>query len=455
MNYETKAVSLFSGGAIGDLGFRAAGYSFISMCEIEQDRAQLAQLNFPEAKVFVGDISKFVTQITPYAKKECSKNGSEIFLVLCTAPCQGMSKSGQGTLLRRIREGKRPKLDPRNRLILPALDIIKEIQPRFVVFENVCEMRNTIIKDTDGVIRPILDIIRDSLDDRYNGTAYDVEFADYGIPERRKRLITIYTLDQNTLKFLKNGISLIPMPTHSREPSNGKKPWISLREALQGFPSIDAKSKETATDPRIHFHRVPVMDPRKYEWIKHTPPSASAFDNQCINPKCLFQGNRTHGARRNHEGINQPRKDTPLYCERCGQLLPRPHTIKRDGTLRIMSGYTSAYKRMDPDLPAPALTRNLSFACSDNKIHPFENRVLSLAEAFKIHTITDYKYRLGPIRTRKGLLRSLAPDTLIREVLGESIPPRFTELLGHHLIMLSKGQESSAKLSRQLQLSML
>jgi len=453
MKKQNLAVSLFSGAGIGDIGFRAAGLDFLLKSEIEPDRIQLAKINFPEAQMFTGDIVKYVDEISAYALQQCSTDKTELFLISCTAPCQGMSKSGQGTLLKNIREGKRPKLDPRNRLILPALQIIKKIQPRFVVFENVCEMRNTLIEDEQGNLRLILDIIRDTLGNQYEGEAYEVEMADYGVPQRRKRLITVFTRDENALAYYHDGISLIPEPTHSKNPTGKLLPWISVEEALRNFPKLDAKNKKTAAHPNLPFHRVPVLDSKKYEWIKNTPPGASAFDNQCLNSECGFTGNRTHGASKNIEGINQAHKNTPLYCERCGQLLPRPYTINQDGTLRIMSGYKSAYKRMESYLPCPALTRNLSFPCSDNKVHPYENRVLSLAEAFVLHSLDRYEYYWGPMKDLKNKQKEVAPDGLIRLVIGESIPPWFTEQLGRHLIKLSK-ENSSFKLGPK-QFSML
>ena len=433
-----KAVSLFTGAGIGDIGFRAAGYSFCLMTEKESERLSLAEINFPETETYSGDINELVDEVVTNVLSILKREKEELALLSCTAPCQGMSKSGQGTLLRNIRHGKRPKLDPRNRLILPALSIIKRLMPRFVVFENVCEMRNTVIEDEDGRIRHILDIIDIQLGNKYVGKAYDVQFADYGIPQRRKRLITVYTRDKAAIEHYRKGVELIPRKTHSKNAINGLNTWKSVSEALKGFPPLDAKSKETASRPDIPFHRVPILDKVKYGWIKHTPSGASAFDNQCINPKCKYENNRSHGTRVNHEGINQSKKDTPLYCEKCGVLLPRPHTVCKDKSLKIMSGYTSAYKRMHPALPCPALTRNLSYPCSDHKVHPFENRVLSLAEAFVVHSLSDYSYKWGPIGNQNGRFKPVVFDTLIRLVLGESIPPKFTELLGRHLIKMTK-----------------
>jgi DNA (cytosine-5)-methyltransferase 1 len=433
-------VSLFSGAGIGDLGFRAAGIRLVSMTELEPDRAALARLNFPEAHVFVGDVGGLSGAICEHA----ASGGDDLFLLSCTAPCQGMSKNGKGTLLNNVRKGERPELDPRNRLVLPAIEMAKRLRPRWVVFENVPEMRRTVIRDHAGALRPILDVVFDSLAPDYVGEAYDVAFADYGVPQRRQRLITVLTRDRVARGRFESGVPLIPPRTHARDVGGTLHPWVSVAEVLKDFPPLDGADKAHASCPGMPFHRVPVLDPKKYEWVRHTPPGRSAFDNQCANPACGFQGNRTHGAGHTAEGINRSHKDTPLYCERCGSLLPRPYTDGGRGGRRIMSGYTSAYKRMDGSLPAPALTRNLSFPCSDQKIHPTQNRVLSLAEAMTLQTIDRYGYRWGPLDGR-GRKRDAAPDTLIRLVIGESVPPLFFEALGQYLVGLGAPRSALAR----------
>jgi DNA (cytosine-5)-methyltransferase 1 len=215
----------------------------------------------------------------------------------------------------------------------------------------------------------------------------------------------------------------------------GRGKWVSVNEALSDFPPLDAKDQDQASDPVIPFHRVPVLDAKKYDWISHTPPGMSAFDNQCANPLCFYDGNLTHGAERNAEGVNRGKKGTPLYCTRCGTMLPRPYAIREDGQKKIMSGFTSAYKRMAADLPAPALTRNLSYPCSDQKVHPTQNRVLSLAEAMRLQTISQYSYSWRLQTSKAGRLEDFAAsDTLVRHVIGESVPPLFFEALARHIL---------------------
>ena len=102
-----------------------------------------------------------------------------------------------------------------------------------------------------------------------------------------------------------------------------------------------------------------------------------------------------------------------------------------------MRGYTSAYKRMRYDQPASALTRNLSYACSDNKLHPEQNRVLSLYEAFRIHTVDRYEYEWKRRDRAKG------SDKTIREIIGESIPPLGMQAIIDHITGIYDGKAKS------------
>ena len=103
-----------------------------------------------------------------------------------------MSQNGLGKINKRIKEGKRPKYDPRNRLFIPALKIARSLQPEYVFFENVSNMKNTvIISQSKKGYSKILDCIALYLGTGYTIYTFDQEFADYGVPHFRKRLITI------------------------------------------------------------------------------------------------------------------------------------------------------------------------------------------------------------------------------------------------------------------------
>ncbi len=429
-------VSLFSGGGIGDLALRASGVNVLVASELLPDRAAVFRSNYPEIKMIEGDIRVTKEQIIQEAKARLQ--GRNLDILFATPPCQGMSKNGRGKLLRGIRSGAKPKLDQRNRLALDAIDVAVALEPKLVVFENVPEMQNALVEH-EGQMRDLLEVMSDFMGPSYDGRWEVVEFADYGVPQRRQRLITVFAKNKKKGPNSQESQSwrVLPEPTHSQNPNMFTKPWVTVDEALKGVPPLDARSASTARSKTIPFHRVPTLDADKYFWVSNTPPGKGAFDNQCVNPSCEFDGNTTHGAKHNSEGINQANRGTPLHCIKCGELLPRPWVKGEDG-YRLMSGFTSAYKRMRGDLPASALTRNLSYACSDQKLHPRENRVLSLHEAFILHTVNEF-----PFSWSRDDGKNIS-DKTIREIIGESIPPKGLEVVFKHLIETLLGQNSAA-----------
>ena len=437
MNYDFKAISLFSSSGIGDLALRRLGIETIVANELLEDRCDLFERNFPESYLIRGSIIEKKLEIIKETKLRL--NGRELDFALVTPPCQGMSKNGRGKLLSEIKSGRRPSIDQRNLLILPALEIIKELKPKTIIFENVSEMVNTNIP-FKGQILPIIEIIKLSLSDYFIEPKV-IEFADYGIPQRRLRLITIATRNPNLKKIRNNFLSLFPPSTHSKYPINNQKKWVTVKDVIGKMEKLDGKDKiNSSLDP---LHKISKLENKKYWWISHTPKNRSAFDNQCIN--CGFEGNLLHKSKKNEFGINKSSKDTPLYCAQCNSLLPRP-TVVKNGKLILMTGFKSAYKRIDWDLPASAITRNFPYACSDNKIHPEQNRTLSIREACMLHTISkdDYDFKIND--------KKYAKTTTIRDTLGESIPPLVLEIIIKNLINLSKNPNTIYQKTEQQKL---
>ena len=107
------------------------------------------------------------------------------------------------------------------------------------------------------------------------------------------------------------------------------------------------------------------------------------------------------------------------YCNFCGEpLLNRPHVRESNGSYRLIKGFHSSYRRMPADVPARTITTNSSHMGSDFKIHPWENRVLSMRECAELQTVPRF-YDWSPAieNDRKYV---------IRQVVGEALPPWFT-----------------------------
>jgi DNA (cytosine-5)-methyltransferase 1 len=421
---ERKAVCLFSSAGIGELGIIANGIKILASNEVLKDRHALYQQNFAETKAFLGDIRELQREILSYVRK--SLKSDELFLLYATPPCQGMSSNGAGRLRHEERIGNRSEIDERNRLVIPAMQVINELKPVWVLFENVPGMERTFIEDEHGDEVLIMDYISRCLGEEYVGWSEVVACSDFGIPQTRKRLIAIFTRDPNGLELAKTG-------RRSFFQDSDKRPMKTLRNAIGHLPQLDSRSGFEANVAYNEYHFVPIMNEEKYWWVSHTKEGDTAYNNQCVAEGCGFQGNALHRDVQS-DGRWTSNKSTPIYCEKCGSLLPRPSIVDRKtGERRLIRGFHSAYRRMLWDEPARALTKNMQFEASDNKIHPDQNRVLSLYEAMILQTVAEYNYNFRI--DGKPVSRSL-----VAKVLGESVPPKLIEIICGKMIDISNGR---------------
>ncbi len=425
-----KAICLFSSAGIGELGIKENNIEIVISNEILQNRHELYKNNYPNTKCFTDDIWGIKDQIVEYYNQNFKESP---FLIYATPPCQGMSSNGAGTLLNGVRKGKRPPIDERNRLIIPSLDVITGLKPRWILFENVPNMRNTIINDEDDNYVNILDYIERRLGVDYVGKAEVVTCSDHGIPQLRKRLITIYTRDENGKKYLEHHGTFFP--------EEEKEETITLRQAISHLPPLDAREGQNSRKDFHPLHYVQIMKPEKYWWVSNTKEGDQAYNNQCVNEDCKYQFNQLHrDVVRN--GIAKSSKNTPIYCERCGKLLPRPTVIdKHTGKRRLISGFHSAYRRMIWDEPASTLTKNFPFEASDKKIHPDQNRVLSIYEALLLQTVTNYNYDFE-------INGKLISRSLFAAIIGESVPPKLVDKICRKMISVSdeyKGEKNQQR----------
>lgn len=429
---DRNVLSLFSSAGIGELGIKASGLKILLSNELLKNRCELYKENYPETECLCGDIWELQDEI---CQKWVGYSVGNPFMIYATPPCQGMSFNSVGKRLLEIRKGNRPKDDPRNRLIIPTVQIIKKLQPRWVILENVEGMQNTLISVKDGVYKNIIDFIREELSPEYVGGPELVNCADYGIPQTRVRLITIFTRSDFGKKYYAENGSFLPARTHSETGIPGTKKWVTLRDAIGNFPPLSAE-KGKNQDANIPWHVVPIMKPEKYWWIKNTPANETAYNNQCV--ECGYSDNPRHGMRFVN-GRHTYKIDTPIYCEKCGALLPRPTMIdKNTGERRRIKGFDSAYRRMAWDSPAPTLTQNLQAEASDKKVHPSQNRTLSIYEALCLQTIADYDYNFS-INGERITSNSCC------KVIGESVPPRLIEIICRNILAI-EGDDSHEKI---------
>lgn len=426
VDINRNVLSLFSSAGIGELGIKACGFDILLSNELLQERCKLYKENYPETISLCGDIWSLQDRIISTWKSLKKRNP---FMIYATPPCQGMSFNGIGKLQSEIRAGRRPKEDARNRLIIPTINIIKALRPQWVLLENVPTMQNTIIRTEDDDYINIIDYIKQELAPDYEGIPEVVNCADYGIPQTRCRLITVLTRSTKGKSYFRKHKSLLPEKTHSESPKGKLKKWLTLKDAIGNMPFLKSQ-KGKNQDPDLKWHIVPVMKPEKLWWVENTPYNETAYNNQCT--ECGCQTTPRHGMCF-IEGRHQSKKDTPIFCEKCGALLPRPTMIdKVTGVRRMIKGFDSAYRRMVWEAPSPTLTQNFQFESSDKKLHPEQDRVLSILEALILQSISKYNYNFS-------IEGSDITRAMCCEVIGESVPPYLIELICKNIDEIENG----------------
>lgn len=399
------AVSLFSGAGLSDVGYEQAGFKFLVQAELDKNRAALCMENFPDSGVVVGKLSDtWATVVEKYQAKNVERRLS--FLSV-TPPCQGMSSSNPG----RGKVSNPKRRDERNRLLLDVIPVIEALQPRVVVAENV----EQVLKEeteVDGELKKIIDVFEKRLTS-YQLFSGVVQMANYGIPQMRKRAILVAIhQDEPCLDGLQQS-SVLPWPreTHAENPTNGLHSWVALEEWLAklNYEILDACSQQTARSKKDPMHFVPFYedDPDRYLWVSGIPPRSG--QNAYQNPNC--------------RSCN--RRDVPgglAHCPYCGApMINRPY-VRKDDTFRLIRGFDSSYRRMYPNRPAPTVTTASSHVGSDYKIHPWENRVLSIRECADLQTVPRFYDWKWTIENRQTYLA--------RQVIGEALPCWFTYLHG-------------------------
>lgn len=166
------SVDLFSGAGGMTLGFKMAGIKAVVANDIERAACITLKCNSPEIPVICGDITnEDVKQKIIDAGKLA---GAEI---ICGGPpCQGFSSAGF-----------RREDDPRNHLFRHFVDIVSAINPKIIVFENVEGLLSFKGGET---YHNIIELFAD-LGYRTEGRLLMAN--QYGVPQRRKRVIVLCT----------------------------------------------------------------------------------------------------------------------------------------------------------------------------------------------------------------------------------------------------------------------
>lgn len=367
---KIKALSLFANVGIGECLLKDTKVEVVVANELIEERAKCYKHNYSETTMITGDIteSEVFDSVMAEAKEK------RVNLIIATPPCQGMSTAG-----------KQEKNDIRNELITYVVKAVKELNPSYVLVENVPEQLITKI-NVNGEMRLIIDYLRDELGETYQfSNDLKLNAHDFGVPQSRERAIILLTSKKNKNKWehplksnnkvtLENAIGHLP----SLDPYIYDVPY---EEHINIFPNFEEKKK--AGEKVSKWHTPPRHVKRQVHAMTYTPSGKSAFEND-------------------------------------EKFMPR----KKDGA--IVKGYKNTYKRQWWDKPGYTITMYNRTIGSQNNVHPgrklysdkngndiySDARVMTIFELMKIMTIPD-----------EWDMPENVSENFVRSVIGEGIPP--------------------------------
>ena len=361
-------ITLFSSAGVGCYGFKLNGFDCVATNELLDVRLDIQKANHKckyESGYIGGDIaseethSRLFNEIEMWKEKEGLK---QVDVVFATPPCQGMSTANYK---------KADNEQIRNSLVVQAIKLVSQIQPKIFIFENVRAFMKTICTDTDGNDKPISESIYSNLADRYNIFHRVINFKDYGVPSSRPRTIVIGTS--------KEFLNLSPL---SLFPSRHKE--IKLREAIGDLAPLDYGQRDK--EDFLHFARQFPIE--QLEWIKNTKEGQSSFD--------------------------QPLEFQPGHYDKHGNKVVNKGAYMGN-----------KYRRLTWDKVCSCIHTRNDVLSSQDTIHPSDNRVLSIRELMRVMTIpttfhwTDYDDSVT-IDNADDYLK--ANELNIRRCIGEAEP---------------------------------
>ncbi len=352
------AIDLFSGAGGLSEGFRQAGYEILAGSDIDEAAGKTYEITHPEAKFFLGPIQKLTPAVM--LKKLGLKKG-ELDVVLGGPPCQGYS----------VYNHQRGADDPRAGLFKEYLRVVKGLQPKWLVMENV----TGITSIADGAI--VREIVSGMEKLGYRVEMKVLKSEEFGVPQERRRVFFVGTRTDCPILF--------PKPTHGP----GLKPYITIWDAISDLPKLkngeSANASSYRHDPKTKYQRE--LRGKTTVVQNHHAPNLSE-----VNEK-----------RMSHVPQGGSWRDIPVH------LLP-------EGMKRAKrSDHTKRYGRMK----AKGLSCTILTKCDVHwgaYLHPYQNRAITVREAARLQSFPDSFIFQGSKTEQYVQVGNAVPPKLGKEV---------------------------------------
>ena len=358
----------FCGCGGGSAGLRAAGMDIVLGLDNDEDARRTFTANFPNASFIGSDIAGVAASALDAAVTAC---GAHPLVFNVCAPCQPFSQQ----------RGK-PALagDDRIGLISHLSRFISRHLPDVIVAENVPGLRN--MAAGGDVFQSFVSTLQEL---GYSTDHQVVQSQDYGVPQRRARLILLAS------RF---GPITLPPPTHGD--NSPRLAYSTVRDWIGGFPAIAAGESH----PDVPNHRAAQLSLLNIQRIRATPPGGGWRDL----PPDLMPDSRKSG----------------------------------------FGGFTDVYGRLRWDGQSPALTTRCTSYSNGRFGHPDQDRAISVREAAALQTIPDNFVITGSLTSQTRQVGNAVPSLLAQRI-GERIIHHLQAVTAPHVAPLAPGMTAAER----------
>lgn len=356
-----KMIDLFCGAGGLSLGFVQEGFNVALANDIEACCVDTYAHNHPETSrdhIILGDIREVVEDL------ERLVEGTNIDIVVGGPPCQGFSMANRQRLID----------DPRNYLYKNYIEVVRRIQPKFFVMENVKGMLGV-----SGQVK-----------EDFESIGYTVECRvfnakDFGVPQNRERLIYVGNrLGIDNLKLL-DAIEAIGFAS----------PKYVLEDALLGLRPLKASRVRNATDLDTE------ASGRKIE------AAVSSSANAYVN---LINCDRKVSVVCNHKARYNNDRDIEIFGRMDqGDKSDDPKIADIMPYANRNDIFKDKYFKLEAKKICKTITAHMKFDCN-MYIHPTQARGLTPREAARVQSYPDdYFFRGAYTKTYMQIGNSVPP----------------------------------------------
>lgn len=386
-----KVLDLFSGAGGMAEGFLQAGFTIPYASDRSQQAADTyirrhQQLEH-DVKYYCGDVAKLA--LKDEIEGFLGLDINNIDVVCGGPPCQGFSLAGQ-----------RNPDDTRNKLVKSYIKILSQVKPKYFVMENVLGILSAKFTEYDGEIKSYFDknvvtvLLSEFKDIGYEHVVVKtLDASDFGVPQKRNRVIFLGTRDDLDVKLL--------------------HPKPSIKKKVSAYDAINDLANILNGGVVENYNKKAISDYQKESIKGRTPHRNGVFidSTKLVNHKAS-----------SHSELVSARFSLLKQGETIRSLLAR---LDNDSHEWLKTKKQNC-KKIVANSPSPTV-----LTLPDDLVHYSKNRILTVREMARLQSFDDSFEFIGKRTTGGGRRKKETPQYTL---VGNAVPPLLAKAIAKQIM---------------------